>query len=477
MGLTLYLGIERGNIACHKSEARFGTLLREGRLASRAFRDEAFWRSQVNFGPPNPATDEKALWYGVKGSVYVVTLPAFQRCLEDGPDAAERRPGSGFPTGGGAGDGHLKAHHDIQATPARPGKATRLGVRGSIGKYAFGDLLKTKSQEYVRVLLQVWDDPTSTNMMGYKAEKNIRMKPEGGDVVEGHEEAKVSSNSDGSDQIGQRVVTSRRREVVKSDSETSEKNQYMDNADKEINQARSQSGSPEEEKYEAHISDTALKICDVFGESDDEEPADYDAAQTNVEDDANICTEWKREQCSSASPFCLEKPQPIPNIIKCLLGLGIFQISDSRSCCASHEAGVATTIINIGKTKADNFLDLKINTWLEEICFRTTIIIEPPVYLNPDCSLLLMHRYYQGFLLAHLVLLSETLKFKRDKCTDITTASVSRFFTSKINSHALANKAYISGRNQELEKYWYESQVMAPRPRGPDNCADEFMLF
>ncbi|KAL0386736.1 UNVERIFIED_CONTAM: putative mitochondrial protein [Sesamum latifolium] len=98
MGLTPYLGIERGNIACHKSEARFGTLLREGRLASRAFRDEAFWQSQVNFGPPNPATDEKALWSKGKR---VVTLPAFQRCLEDGPDAAERRPGSGFPTGRG----------------------------------------------------------------------------------------------------------------------------------------------------------------------------------------------------------------------------------------------------------------------------------------------------------------------------------------------------------------------------------------
>ena len=66
MGLTPYLGIERGNIACHKSEARFGTLLREGRLASRAFRDEAFWQSQVNFGPPNPATDEKALWKRVR---------------------------------------------------------------------------------------------------------------------------------------------------------------------------------------------------------------------------------------------------------------------------------------------------------------------------------------------------------------------------------------------------------------------------
>ncbi|KAF9675478.1 hypothetical protein SADUNF_Sadunf09G0036400 [Salix dunnii] len=62
MGLTLYLEIKRGKIACHKTEARSGTALREGRLVSRASRDEAFWRSQVNFGPPNPATNEKALW-------------------------------------------------------------------------------------------------------------------------------------------------------------------------------------------------------------------------------------------------------------------------------------------------------------------------------------------------------------------------------------------------------------------------------
>jgi len=59
MGLTLYLRIKRGKIACPKSEASFGTLQREGRLASRASRDEAFWRSQVSFGPPNPVTDEK----------------------------------------------------------------------------------------------------------------------------------------------------------------------------------------------------------------------------------------------------------------------------------------------------------------------------------------------------------------------------------------------------------------------------------
>ncbi|CAN1138772.1 hypothetical protein LINPERPRIM_LOCUS24418 [Linum perenne] len=69
---------------------------------------------------------------GVKGSVYVVTLPAFQRCRQDRPDAAERQSGSGFPTGRGTGDGHLKAHHALQARPARPGRATRLGVRGSI---------------------------------------------------------------------------------------------------------------------------------------------------------------------------------------------------------------------------------------------------------------------------------------------------------------------------------------------------------
>ena len=126
MGLTLDLGMKRGKIACHKSEARFGTLLREGRLASRADRDEAFWRSQVNFGPPNPAMIRP---YGVKGSVYVVTLPAFPRCLEDGPDAATTR--EQIPHRG-TGDGHLKAQHDLQARPARPGKATRLGVRGSI---------------------------------------------------------------------------------------------------------------------------------------------------------------------------------------------------------------------------------------------------------------------------------------------------------------------------------------------------------
>ncbi|KAK4374971.1 hypothetical protein RND71_005648 [Anisodus tanguticus] len=60
------------------------------------------------------------------------TLTRGIRSHEDGPDAAKRRPGSGFPTGRGTGDGHLKAHHDLQETSARPENANRLGVRGSI---------------------------------------------------------------------------------------------------------------------------------------------------------------------------------------------------------------------------------------------------------------------------------------------------------------------------------------------------------
>ncbi|GMH28960.1 hypothetical protein Nepgr_030803 [Nepenthes gracilis] len=129
MGLTLYLGMEKGNIACHKSEASSTYCERD---ASRAGLPE-----MRPFGEAKSISGHQTLQlmrrpYGVKGSVYVVTLPAFQRCLEDGPDTAEQRPGSGFPTSRGTGDGHLKAHHDLQATPARPGKATRLEVRRSI---------------------------------------------------------------------------------------------------------------------------------------------------------------------------------------------------------------------------------------------------------------------------------------------------------------------------------------------------------
>jgi hypothetical protein len=53
---------KKGNIACHKSEARGRRPTARGTPRESGFGDEAFWRSQVNFGPPNPATEEKALW-------------------------------------------------------------------------------------------------------------------------------------------------------------------------------------------------------------------------------------------------------------------------------------------------------------------------------------------------------------------------------------------------------------------------------
>ncbi|KAF7108928.1 hypothetical protein CFC21_109280 [Triticum aestivum] len=95
--------------------------------------------------------------YGVKGSMYVVTLPALQSCLEDGPDAAERSPRSGFLMSRGTGHGHLEAHHDLQATPARPRKVTRLGVRGSIIPAASRTSYSSFSKERVRDLFSAME--------------------------------------------------------------------------------------------------------------------------------------------------------------------------------------------------------------------------------------------------------------------------------------------------------------------------------
>nr|GEW29512.1 protein LEO1 homolog isoform X2 [Tanacetum cinerariifolium] len=137
------------------------------------------------------------------------------------------------------------------------------------------------------------------------------MKPEGGDVVEGLGEAEVGSNSDGELQEvdqenlkseGERDQSS--QEVDSNEMKVKEKIQEVTKLVKELltvggekwwrvtqkDQRRTSIciTSPEEEKDKAHISDTTLEIRDVFGESDDEEPADYDAAQTNVEDDTNV---------------------------------------------------------------------------------------------------------------------------------------------------------------------------------------------
>ncbi|XP_059442458.1 protein LEO1 homolog [Corylus avellana] len=88
------------------------------------------------------------------------------------------------------------------------------------------------------------------------------------------------TDSDEKEEYGQRVVTSKRRDVIESGSE---ENHYPDNEDEGVDQGRSPR-SPEEEKDQTHISHSAVR--DVFGESDDEEAAEY-AVHDEIEQDSN----------------------------------------------------------------------------------------------------------------------------------------------------------------------------------------------
>lgn len=90
------------------------------------------------------------------------------------------------------------------------------------------------------------------------------------------------TESDEKEEYDQRVVTSRRREVVESGSERSEENHYADNEDEEVDQTRR---SPGEDKGQTHLLHSAAEIRDVFGDSDDEEAEEY-AVQNNIQDDS-----------------------------------------------------------------------------------------------------------------------------------------------------------------------------------------------
>ncbi|XP_011072861.1 protein LEO1 homolog [Sesamum indicum] len=92
------------------------------------------------------------------------------------------------------------------------------------------------------------------------------------------------SESDEKEEYGQRVVTSRRRNEVDSGSERSGENRYVANEDDEVNQARSPSRSIGEEKEEDQFLQSAPEIRDVFGDSDDEEQAEYEV-QNQIEDE------------------------------------------------------------------------------------------------------------------------------------------------------------------------------------------------
>ncbi|XP_042040519.1 protein LEO1 homolog [Salvia splendens] len=91
------------------------------------------------------------------------------------------------------------------------------------------------------------------------------------------------SESDDKEDYDQRVVTSRRHDAVESGSERSGENHYVANEDDEVNQARSHSVSGDE-KDEDQFLQSAPEIRDVFGDSDDEEQAEY-KVQGQIEED------------------------------------------------------------------------------------------------------------------------------------------------------------------------------------------------
>uniref|UniRef100_A0A803L9H4 RNA polymerase-associated protein LEO1 n=2 Tax=Chenopodium quinoa TaxID=63459 RepID=A0A803L9H4_CHEQI len=98
------------------------------------------------------------------------------------------------------------------------------------------------------------------------------------EVGEQHEESEArESDSDEKEDYAQKVVTSRRRDVVDSGSERSEEQEphYIDPDDEEVGQTRSHGESPEEERDMTHVAQSTAEIRDVFGDSDEEEPADY----------------------------------------------------------------------------------------------------------------------------------------------------------------------------------------------------------
>ncbi|XP_065878560.1 protein LEO1 homolog [Euphorbia lathyris] len=92
------------------------------------------------------------------------------------------------------------------------------------------------------------------------------------------------ADSDEKEDYGQRVVTSRRHDIIESGSDRSSGQHYVDHEDEEVDQARSPSKSPDGEKDLNHASQSAAEIRDVFGDSDDEEEPVY-AARNEIDQD------------------------------------------------------------------------------------------------------------------------------------------------------------------------------------------------
>ncbi|KAL8457549.1 hypothetical protein ACS0TY_035422 [Phlomoides rotata] len=100
------------------------------------------------------------------------------------------------------------------------------------------------------------------------------------------ESEQTYSESDEKEDYSQQGVTSRRRDAVDSGSERSGENHYVANDDDDVNQHRSHIISAGDEKDEDQFLQSAPEIRDVFGDSDDDEQADFEV-QNQIEEDDN----------------------------------------------------------------------------------------------------------------------------------------------------------------------------------------------
>ncbi|KAI3671280.1 hypothetical protein L2E82_53468 [Cichorium intybus] len=94
---TCYNGNYNGKQGCKAERIRKDCLSSDCSLQLGNMKLE----SLVAVGEPVAGLNPSRWKFPSREACTLSQLPAFQRCLEDGPDAAERRPGSGFPTGGG----------------------------------------------------------------------------------------------------------------------------------------------------------------------------------------------------------------------------------------------------------------------------------------------------------------------------------------------------------------------------------------
>ncbi|XP_058788431.1 protein LEO1 homolog isoform X3 [Vicia villosa] len=118
---------------------------------------------------------------------------------------------------------------------------------------------------------------------GEREQISHEIEEEVGDQRE-QERGARDSDSDAKDDYSQRVVTSRRRDVVESGSE---ENHFNENDGEEVDAARSLSRSPRDENDQTRDLNSAPEIRDVFGDFDDEEEDMGYAAQQDIGQDSN----------------------------------------------------------------------------------------------------------------------------------------------------------------------------------------------